>query len=952
MKNRRNPLRKSEAVLSLETLEERHLLSSVSLFVAGETNKETIKLYVDDQRVRTFRNIGGDASAGRFIRLGYRSPNEITPDQIRIEFINDRNRGADRNVRVDRIRIGRDVYQTESPDVYSTGTWVDGIGVTPGNHESEYLHTNGYFQYGSPAQGSLIQVEARGETGQEEMTLEVDGEELAYWQAGTEFQTFSIQTNTTVSPDQIRVIFTNDASDPSGGWDRNLQVDRITVDGMTIETESDTVFSTGTWKPEDGVTPGFRNSEYLHANGYFQFGTDGNPLAHVQARTEFGVANDIAEILDPSLGTPLRRVTTPSYPGDGSGVQWDAPEPASNPATPPNFPGNVGTAVQPLKITDNIYAPGSDDIRPNSGGLNEFSQFFAQFVTHDMVHSVRAAGPPIFLDGQFIPVSRTPAIVQNGVVQQVSSDTRALDLGLVYGKDAAATDLLRELTNENGHQVLGAKLIAGGAGDVLPSYAEVAAQRGQSIEAVQATLGKTFLNLPPESSFSQAATGDERANQTASLTAHHTIWFRNHNWHVDQLRAQNSAWSEEQLYQAARALNEAEFQKIVYDEYLPSLMGDNALSAYNGFQADVDPSIINEWTTVAFRFGHDQASPGQILVSETGEISFVPLEFASLIANSGQAIKTDEALGDWVRGQLGQSSQEIDGRIASTLRNALFGVPASADDPTGADDEFLQLNLPLLDIHRGRDHGVGDYNQLRAGLGLETYNSFEEFAHENGLGQDRVDQLYSVYSDISELDSIVGGLLEAKVPGSQLGEMFTVLNVMQFEATRDGDPYFYLNRFSDAPEVLEQISATTMSGVLQRVGAVDFAQPNAFIAQPMGSVVQIDARGDTGAEILILEVKGERVKSWRVDTAFNSLIYRANGYVAPSDVRVVYENDVYDPSSGIDRNLQVDKIVIDGATYETESDWVFSTGSWKHEDGIVPGYRNSEFLNSSGYFQF
>ncbi len=104
-------------------------------------------------------------------------------------------------------------------------------------------------------------------------------------------------------------------------------------------------------------------------------------------------------------------------------------------------------------------------------------------------------------------------------------------------------------------------------------------------------------------------------------------------------------------------------------------------------------------------------------------------------------------------------------------------------NPSGS-TAFLKFNLPLLDIHRGRDHGVSDYNQLRAGLGLKTYDSLEQFAHENGLDNHRLEQLKSVYKNISEMDSIVGGLLEAKVSGSQLGETFTKLNVMQFEATR------------------------------------------------------------------------------------------------------------------------------------------------------------------------
>ena len=820
--------------LNLENLEDRQMLSSVDIFVAGATNDETIELKIDDQTVQVWNNIGGNANQGEFQTLSYTSNETITADRLKIEFVNDAydpSSNYDRNVRVDKIIVDGKVHEAEHASVFSTGTWRLEDGIVPGFRQSEYLQSNGYLQFSDQAQGhgSQIQVDVRGLTGDEEFTLEVEGVELAYWQAGSEFQTFTVFTTQDAKPGDVRINFVNDIYDPNSGYDRNLQVDRIIINGQVIETESGDVFSTGTWRTEDGISPGNRQSETLHANGYFRFGLDAG-LSDVIARSEFGVSNEIEDIRDPSLATTtLRRVTATSYPGDGSGIQWDAPEPSTNPQVPPNAPNNTGTAVQPLRITDNIYAPGSEENQPNSGGLNEYSQFFAQFVTHDLVHSVRSPGPPIFYEGQFIPVSRTPAVVgADGVLQQVSSDTPTLDLGLVYGRDSASTELLREVVNVNGQDVNGARLIAGGAGDVLPSYAEVAYARGMSVEDVQRTLGTTFLNLPPEALANQVATGDERANQTTSLTVHHTIWHRNHNWHVDQLRVENPEWTEEQLYEAARALNEAEYQRIIYEEYLPKLIGYDQLSEYSGFDPTVDNRIINEWTTVAFRFGHDQASNGQITISENGEINFIPLEVSSLIANNGQNIDTDEQLGDWTRGQLAQSSQEIDGRIVPSLRNALFGVPANQDGNDGSESEFLQLNLPLLDIHRGRDHGVSDYNQLRAGLGLSTYDSLDEFAWTNGLEEERLSQLKSVYSDISELDSIVGGLLEAKVPGSQLGETFTLLNVMQWEATRDGDEFFYLNRFKDSSEVLNQINSTSMADILVRNGVVDNAYVDAF----------------------------------------------------------------------------------------------------------------------------
>jgi hypothetical protein len=65
--------------------------------------------------------------------------------------------------------------------------------------------------------------------------------------------------------------FANDLYSPEEGIDRNLRIDRIELDGVTLQTEGYDVFSTGTWKPEDGVQEGYRRSEYLHANGDIYF---------------------------------------------------------------------------------------------------------------------------------------------------------------------------------------------------------------------------------------------------------------------------------------------------------------------------------------------------------------------------------------------------------------------------------------------------------------------------------------------------------------------------------------------------------------------------------------------------------------------------------------------------------------------------------------------------------
>src|SRR5262249_54520727 len=94
------------------------------------------------------------------------------------------------------------------------------------------------------------------------------------------------------------------------------------------------------------------------------------------------------------------------------------------------------------------------------------------------------------------------------------------------------------------------------------------------------------------------------------LTALQTLFVRNHNRIASELQAEHPTWSDEQLYQEARKINIAEYQYITYTQYLPDLLGPNAMPAYSGYNPNVDPGIATEFSTVAFRFGHSLLSGG------------------------------------------------------------------------------------------------------------------------------------------------------------------------------------------------------------------------------------------------------------------------------------------------------------------------------------------------------
>jgi Ca2+-binding RTX toxin-like protein len=562
-------------------------------------------------------------------------------------------------------------------------------------------------------------------------------------------------------------------------------------------------------------------------------------LGTLDPRNSNGTGNNLA---NSNWGAPgvYVRVTPNSY-ADGLSVMETGPAPR-----------DISNAVmaQP-KIG------GVDVDLPSAAEINEFFQFFGQFITHDVTEAVagdrsvsgevlspRPAGLPQGFD--FVRTGFTTDTL--GVRQQFTRVTSFLDLSMVYG----ATDAMQALLRDNVGGAESAKMLTSITG-VLPTFQDVADDNpGKTVNDVLAVNGgvTSLGNFSPNLLVS----GDDRTNQSAALITQHTIWMREHNYQVDKLAAQHPTWSQEKLFQAARAITEAEWQHVVYSEYLTKLVGENAIDAYAGYKPNVNPAVINEWATIAFRFGHDQSSNSFNTLAENGaNAGTFTLAAAFDLANAANAIRNGGSLDQWVRGQLSHQTQEIDGKIVEGNRNLLFGGGTDPNvDPT--------IDLNVLDIQRGRDHGVGDYNTLRAGLQLSPYASFQAFAADNNLDNATLQALISVYGSIGNLDSLVGGLLEKHAAGSQVGITFTRLIVAQFENLRDGDRFYYENRFSSHQDFIDAIKETSLSDIIARNTGIKYLYHDAFAAhERVGGTDGAETLNGAAKKDLIIGFAGDDV---------------------------------------------------------------------------------------------
>ena len=108
--------------------------------------------------------------------------------------------------------------------------------------------------------------------------------------------------------------------------------------------------------------------------------------------------------------------------------------------------------------------------------------------------------------------------------------------------------------------------------------------------------------------------GDTRTSQNMMLVSIHTVWLREHNRVAVGLRRLNPSWTDEDLFQEAKRIVVAEYQHVLYNEWLPIIVGDSFMQAHGltlqkvghfmGYDESVNPHLSTEFATAAFRFGH------------------------------------------------------------------------------------------------------------------------------------------------------------------------------------------------------------------------------------------------------------------------------------------------------------------------------------------------------------
>src|SRR5262249_59512559 len=109
----------------------------------------------------------------------------------------------------------------------------------------------------------------------------------------------------------------------------------------------------------------------------------------------------------------------------------------------------------------------------------------------------------------------------------------------------------------------------------------------------------------------------------------------------------------------------------------------------------------------------------------------------------------DHDMENLLKGLASQPAEEIDTRLVDGVRNFLFGPPGAGG-----------FDLASLNIQRGRDHGLSDYNTTRVAFGLAPVTTFAQITSNKTVQQ----ELKWLYGTVNNIDLWVGALAEDHVP--------------------------------------------------------------------------------------------------------------------------------------------------------------------------------------------
>jgi hypothetical protein len=531
-----------------------------------------------------------------------------------------------------------------------------------------------------------------------------------------------------------------------------------------------------------------RDSLYILILGFLLFSFS---VKSQDTRTYDGYGNNQINPEWGMAGGDISRISPANY-ADGVSVLDEADKPGAR------------------EISNVIFS--QTEIIPDKISLSDYVWVFGQFIDHDISlveNGTESLSIEIPEDDEFfnpaIPMilGRSEIVPGTGITTPREFEnkiTAFLDGSAIYGSSQDRADYLRS-------HVDGKLKVSNG--NLLPWNTTTGEFNDPKDPNAPFMADDTHQNIK------LFVAGDIRANENPLLIALHTIFVREHNRQCEELSLEHPNWGDEILFQSARKRVIAILQSITYNEWLPAMGME--LPDYQGYNADVNPNITNAFSAAAFRVGHTLINSNIIRMDNQGEeipdgnISLRDAYFNPL------AVRLTGGIDSYLKGMATQVQQNMDCKVIDDVRNFLFGAPGQGG-----------LDLVAINIKRGRDRGLANYNQLRSAIGMPAFKSFFDLTNDHQTAN----ALADIYGSIDELDAWVGLLGEDHMPGSIFGELIMDIIEKQFRSIRDGDRYWYEIDNGLTTEDIEEINNTRIYDLIVRNTGITLMQKNLFEAMP------------------------------------------------------------------------------------------------------------------------
>jgi len=340
--------------------------------------------------------------------------------------------------------------------------------------------------------------------------------------------------------------------------------------------------------------------------------------------------------------------------------------------------------------------------------------------------------------------------------------------------------------------------------NVYGSLEEVAKSLRQFKDGLMRTSlvrGQEFLPIDPEEvcrgkTQQCALGGDLRVNEQPTLGAMHILFLREHNCIARELKRLNSRggggkiWNDERLYQEAKRINNAQWQHIVFNEFLPVVLGNRFMRTFgllpltsgfsDDYSANFDASVTNPFAVAAFRVGHTWINSVIKTLTKIFRDFGGSVNLADVFSD-GDFLRERSVFEAVLSGITRQPSEFQDNNFAEEVIDRLF------------DDGEMGFDLVAINLQRGRDHGIPGYTNYRqiCRVSGEQRKARRFSDLRSNISPDRIKLLRAAYADVADIDLFIGMVMEEPVKGAIVGETFLCLIGDTFARLKKGDRFFY-----------------------------------------------------------------------------------------------------------------------------------------------------------------